>query len=193
MTQKKVKADNSTNDVDGSAMILDYLTYAVKALKDLHLKKEIECRVAGKQTVYHALQEEPDKTGPNAIATMDEEIQALQDQLPALKEAEKKLQAQLSALKATPLVSELRVEISKLEAEKETLAVQLKGAHGEGEASITSVEKEAAKRNWKFWLGQDRARAKICRDLWQRCSETLPEGMTRGELWESLGLEGSPM
>ncbi|KAL4951330.1 Tat binding protein 1-interacting [Aspergillus filifer] len=167
--------------------------YAVKALKDLHQKKEIECKVAGKQTVYHALQEESDDNSPDAVAAMDAEIESLQEQLPGLKEDEKRAQAELNALNAKPLLSELRVEVEKLEEEKEELAERLVKLHGDGATDVSPQEKENVRKDWKIWQNQVRVRAKICRDLWRKCSETLPEGMTREGFWESLGLEGAPM
>ncbi|CEL06672.1 hypothetical protein ASPCAL09844 [Aspergillus calidoustus] len=217
MAPKKGKTKKeAANDAasDGTAMILDYLrrqnrpysaidvstnlhnkspAYAVKALRDLHQKKEIECRVAGKQTVYHATQEESDETSADAIAAMDEEIQRLQEELPGLKEEEKKVQAELSSLNAVPLLSELRTELEKLESEKESLAASLAKVHGDGEANGSPQETEAVRKDWKLWQVQARVRERICRDLWLKCSETLPEGTTREELWERLGLEGSPL
>ncbi|KAL2782496.1 Tat binding protein 1-interacting protein-domain-containing protein [Aspergillus keveii] len=218
MAPKKGKVDKqAANDAtsDGTAMILDYLrnqnrpysaidvstnlhnkvtkTYAVKALRDLHQKKEIECRVAGKQTVYHAMQEESDENSADAVAAMDEEIQRLQEELPGLKEEEKKVQAELSSLNAVPLLSELRAEIEKLESEKESLAASLAKVHGDCEVNVSPQESEAVRKDWKLWQVQARVRARICRDLWLKCSETLPEGTTREELWERLGLEGSPL
>ncbi|KAL4973239.1 Tat binding protein 1-interacting protein-domain-containing protein [Aspergillus desertorum] len=217
MVQKKGKTDKSAKDVplEGSALILDYLrrqnrpysaidistnlhnkvtkTYAVKALRELHQKKEIECRVAGKQTVYHALQEEMDEAGPDAVAAMDEEIESLQEQLSGLKENEKKIQGELNSLNAIPLLSELRTEIKKLQEEKELLTARLAMVNGDGSAEVSPQEKENVRREWKKWQNQDRVRARIYRDLWRKCSETLPEGVTREELWESLGLEGTPI
>ncbi|KAL4924662.1 putative TBP interacting domain protein [Aspergillus undulatus] len=168
-------------------------SYAVKALKELHQKNEIECRVAGKQTVYHALQEELDESGPDAVAAMDVEIAILQEQLSALNDEEKKMQGELNALNAMPLLSELRVEVKRLEEEKEKLTASLAKMHGDGSTEVSPQEKEVVRKDWKIWQDQSRVRARICRDLWRKCSETLPEGMTREGLWESLGLEGSPM
>jgi 26S proteasome regulatory subunit (ATPase 3-interacting protein) len=114
---------------------------------------------------------------------MDEEIQSLQEQLPNLKEKEKKLQAELNTINAIPLLSELQVEIQKLGEEKESLTSRLAGVHGDASANTSPQEKESARKDWKFWQNQARVRAQICRDLWRKCSETLPENMTREELW----------
>ncbi|KAL4783950.1 Tat binding protein 1-interacting protein-domain-containing protein [Aspergillus varians] len=217
MVQKKGKPDKYSKDasLEGSALILDYLrkqnrpysaidistnlhnkvtkTYAVKALRELHQKKEIECRVAGKQMVYHALQEELDESCTDAAAAMDEEIVSLQEQLPSLKENEKKIQGEFNSLSAIPLLSELRIEVENLEEEKESLVTRLAKVHGDGSTHVSPQEKEDVRKAWKIWSNHARVRAQICRDLWRRCSETLPENVTREELWESLGLEGTPM
>ncbi|RDW87189.1 putative TBP interacting domain protein [Aspergillus mulundensis] len=124
---------------------------------------------------------------------MDEEIESLQEQLPCLKENEKKIQGELNSLKAIPLLSELRLEIGKLDDEKKSLAARLAKVHGDNSTEVSLQEKESVRKDWKMWQNQRRARAKICRDFWRKCSETLPEGVTGEELWESLGLEGTLM
>ncbi|KAI9373234.1 Tat binding protein 1-interacting protein-domain-containing protein [Aspergillus egyptiacus] len=193
MVQKKGKAEKPAAgdaSVDGSAMILDYL---IKALRDLHQKKEIECRISGKQTVYHAVQEEAKESSPDAAAAMDEEIVSLQEKLASLKEDEKKLQTELASLNAIPLLAELRCEMEKLDAERNSLSARLAKVHGGGEEHVSLKEKEHARKHWRFWQNEASVRAKICRDLWRKCSETMPENMNREEFWEHLGLEGTPM
>jgi 26S proteasome regulatory subunit (ATPase 3-interacting protein) len=149
--------------------------------------------ILGKQTVYHATQEESDETSADAIAAMDEEIQRLQEELPGLKEEEKKVQAELSSLNAVPLLSELRTELEKLESEKESLAASLAKVHGDGEANGSPQETEAVRKDWKLWQVQARVRERICRDLWLKCSETLPEGTTREELWVCISASPSKL
>ncbi|KAL4751180.1 hypothetical protein BDW72DRAFT_193160 [Aspergillus terricola var. indicus] len=129
----------------------------------------------------------------DAIAAMNEEIESLQEQLSSLKENEKRVQGELNSLNAMPLLSELRAEIRELEKEKESLAARLIKVCGDASAEVSPQEKGKVRKDWKIWRNQESVRAKICRDLWRKCSETLPEGVTRGELWESLGLEGTFM
>ncbi|KAL4805262.1 hypothetical protein BDV18DRAFT_160920 [Aspergillus unguis] len=149
--------------------------------------------ILGKQTVYHALQKELDESGPDAVTAINEEIESLQVLLPSLKENEKKAQGELNVLNAMPLPSELRTAIEKLEEEKEALATRLAKVHGDGPVEVSPQETEDVRKNWKTSQNQSRVRAIICRDLWRKCSETLPDGITREGLWESLGLEGTPM
>ncbi|KAL3458503.1 hypothetical protein BJX64DRAFT_266569 [Aspergillus heterothallicus] len=114
---------------------------------------------------------------------MDKEIRSLQEELPSLKEDEKKTQAELNSANAVPLLSELRTEIEKLEAERESLSASLGKVHGDSEFNVTPQETEATRKDWKYWQAQARVRARICHDLWHKCSETLPEGTSREELW----------
>ncbi|KAL4907618.1 hypothetical protein BDW74DRAFT_147855 [Aspergillus multicolor] len=114
---------------------------------------------------------------------MDEEIESLQEKLPSLKENEKKIQGELNSLNAIPLLSELRLEIEKLEDEKKSLAAHLAKVHGDNSVEMSLQEKDNVRKDWKMWQNQRRARARICCDLWRKCSETLPEGLTGEELW----------
>jgi uncharacterized protein (UPF0335 family) len=139
------------------------------------------------------MQEESDENSADAVAAMDEEIQRLQEELPGLKEEEKKVQAELSSLNAVPLLSELRAEIEKLESEKESLAASLAKVHGDCEVNVSPQESEAVRKDWKLWQVQARVRARICRDLWLKCSETLPEGTTREELWVCISASPSKL
>ncbi|KAL4815988.1 hypothetical protein BDW67DRAFT_185131 [Aspergillus spinulosporus] len=133
------------------------------------------------------------EAGHDAIAAMDEEIESLQEQLSSLRENEKRVQGELNSLNALPLLSELRTEIKELEKEKESLAACLIKVCGDVSVEVSPQEKEKVRKDWKIWQNRQSVRARICRDLWRKCSETLPEGVTREELWESLGLEGTSM
>ncbi|KAL4734031.1 hypothetical protein BDV11DRAFT_198978 [Aspergillus similis] len=123
------------------------------------------------------------EAGHDAIAAMDEEIERLQEQLSSLKENEKRVQGELNSLNAMPLLSELRTEIEELENEKKSLSARLIKICGDASAKVSPQEKEKVRKDWKIWQNQESVRAKICRDLWRKCSETLPEGVTREELW----------
>ncbi|KAG2421664.1 hypothetical protein HFD88_005640 [Aspergillus terreus] len=210
---KKDKTSNADGGNDGAALILDYLRKqnrpysaidisanlhnkvtkgaAAKVLKELHQRKEIEARVSGKQTVYHALQETSNDASPEAMTALQNEHQRLQEELTTLKENEKQAREELAALNARPLLSELRRDIDQLEQEKKSLLVQLEQFHGGDEQEqVSADERTEIERQWRYWQRQARIRGRICRDLWLRCSEVLPDNMTAEELWESLGLEG---
>ncbi|EYE96298.1 putative TBP interacting domain protein [Aspergillus ruber CBS 135680] len=213
MSQKKGKADKKPCNDDGAALILDYLrkqnrpysaidissnlhnkvtkAYAAKALRELHQNKEVEGRVAGKQTVYHALQDSSDEATTGVIANLDEEIKQLEENLTTLKNNEKNARAELVTIRSKPLLSELRQDIDRLEKEKDSMLARLDEFHGrDSSVQVSPKEQAEVEREWKRWQKQVIVRRRICRDMWMKCSEVVSEGMTREELWESLGLEG---
>ena len=177
----------------------------MKALRELHKNKQIESRVAGyypltqnqeqssfihkgKQIVYHALQSTPNST-PETIAAEESTATQIQEQIDKLKISERKTRAELTACCAKPLLSELRDEIEKLREEVASTAAQLarirdsnplKAGPCDGDSSV-GLDLE-----WKCWKDLVAVRRRICRALWDRCTEVLPGDMSRGELWVSL-------
>ncbi|EEH23404.2 hypothetical protein PABG_05615 [Paracoccidioides brasiliensis Pb03] len=176
--------------------------YTVKALKEMHDRKEIEGRAAGKQIVYHALQDAPSDSTPSKLTALDQEIENLRAQLASTKAAEKSLRSELGTLNARVSTGELRGIVGGLEREREELLVRLKPLRekdwkGEGAGSqvVSAEELARVEGEWREWKGRVVGRKRICREIWERCSEVLPEGMKereegRQELWEGLGLEG---
>ncbi|KAK2812163.1 hypothetical protein FQN50_001520 [Emmonsiellopsis sp. PD_5] len=201
---------------DGAAMILNYLpnlysrpysaiditanlhnkvskAYTVKALKEMHEKKEIEGRVAGKQIVYHAIQDPIDEATPAQLVSLDAEITTLRDQIASTKTAEKTLRAELAALSVRVSTADLRRGVMELATEREQLLGRLAPLRdGRVKGRKVSVEEQArVDGEWGRWRRVVAVRRRVCREVWERCSEVLPEGMKkREELWESLGLEG---
>lgn len=187
-----------------TALEADRQAYTAKALRDLHQNKEIECRVAGihykitnsytgilvltpagKQTVYHALQVSDDSTSPETLTTLDEQIKDLEERLSTLKANDKKARANLHVLTSTPLLSDLRQDIARLESEEKEITAHLVSSR-ENAAAVQVVdpaEREHVEQEWKRWRGLAARRERGFRELWGRCSEVVPEGMTRGELW----------
>ncbi|KAL2219051.1 Tat binding protein 1-interacting protein-domain-containing protein [Thermoascus aurantiacus ATCC 26904] len=213
MAPKKGKADKTALE-DGAAMILDYLrkqnrpysaidisanlhnkvtkSYAAKALKEMHERKQVEGRVSGKQIVYHALQDPADDATPEALAAIEDGIKQLQDELAAHKASEKSLRGELAMLCSKVPISELRQEVSRLEAERAETLGRLAKLRNDDDGALVSAEQRAqVEREWKEWRKHVHVRKKICRDLWERCTEVLPEDTTKEDLWESLGLEGA--
>ncbi|RDH27641.1 hypothetical protein BDQ94DRAFT_175461 [Aspergillus welwitschiae] len=196
MAQRKAKNEKQlgagATAPDGPALVLDYLPHAVKALRELHKNKLIEGRAAGKQIVYHALQERSDEVTPEIIAALHEQAEKLQEQVTGLEAAEKKTRAELATICARPLVSELRRDVGQLEQELEAIHARLVQARGSDAGTVPVRVKLDAQRVWKHWQNQANVRGRICRDLWRMCTEVVPDNMDREELWmkENLGLEG---
>ncbi|KAK2794994.1 hypothetical protein FQN52_006873 [Onygenales sp. PD_12] len=214
--EKAEKEKEKEKGEDGAAMILNYLreymaiditanlhnkvskglggpAYTVKALKELHEKKEIEGRAAGKQIVYHAIQDPIDEATPDQLVSLDAEITALRDQIASTKTAEKTLRAELAAFSARVSTADLRRGVMELAKEREQLLGRLAPLRdGSVKGRKVSAEEQArVDGEWGRWRRVVAVRKRVCREMWERCSEVLPEGMKRrGELWESLGLEG---
>ncbi|KAJ5780898.1 Chitin synthase activator (Chs3) [Penicillium paradoxum] len=166
-------------------------TQAAKLLRDLHEKKEIEGRISGKQTVYHAIQDPSDSITPEIAAALKLDIERLKSQLSTIKANEKMARAALASLHAKPRVSSLRQDISRLESQNSMIQARLASRHEGDSIQMSSAERETLEKEWGKWQRHVSVRRRICRELWGHCSEVLPEGMTASELWESLGLEGT--
>ncbi|KAJ5299351.1 Chitin synthase activator (Chs3) [Penicillium atrosanguineum] len=164
---------------------------ASKLLRELYQNEKIEERVAGKQSVYHALQSSSQNVTPEIIAALSQEIEQLQVQLSSIKGDEKKLRASLAALEAKPRLSFLRQSIRQLEEEKEAIQGRLGSLHDSETAQLPLEEWSRLEDEWRWWQRHAATRRRICRDLWGRCTEVLPDNTSALELWESLGLEGT--
>ncbi|RAL08411.1 putative TBP interacting domain protein [Aspergillus homomorphus CBS 101889] len=212
MTSNKAKGSDVTRSDatnDGVEVILDYLqrqnrpysisinlhqkvtkAYATRTLRELWHNKQIEGRTAGKQVVYHALQEASNETTSETIAALDQHIDQVQKQFSCLQAQEKKARVELAALCAKPLHSELRRDISQLEQEQAAARALWLTTKGNDSMHVHVQTRAGAEEAWKRWQKHASSRGRICRDLWQKCSEALPGDKSRDEFWESLGLEG---
>lgn len=83
--------------------------------------------------------------------------------------------------------------VSRLEREREEVLGRV-GPLRDGRVAtrvVSAEEQERVDGEWRVWRGRVVGRKRICKDMWERCSEVLPEGIKKKEeLWESLGLEG---
>ncbi|KJF60070.1 uncharacterized protein CIMG_10871 [Coccidioides immitis RS] len=183
--------------IDISANLHNKVTkaYTAKALRELHEKKQVEGRALGKQIVYHAIQDAIDEATPEGLAGLDEEIEAFKSQVASAKSQNKLLKAELTTLNARVSTSELRQCLAALEGEKRNLIASLapsKASSVQAKA-VTAEEKASLEKEWRKWRKHVTVRKKICHEMWMRCTEVLPEAVQgKEELWESLGLEGSP-
>jgi 26S proteasome regulatory subunit (ATPase 3-interacting protein) len=100
---------------------------------------------------------------------------------------------ELAALGARVPTAELRDQVRGLEAKRQRLLEQLAPLRDGSRKvrMVTAEEQQRVESEWKKWQRQAIVRKRICRELWERCTEVLPEGVrSKAELWESLGLEG---
>lgn len=120
---------------------------------------------------------------PEVIATWNREIEKLQEELTTIKTNEKKARAALSTFEAKPRLSDLRQDIQQLKEERSAIQTRLTSHQGDDEVSLSPEEREELERGWKQWQRHATLRRRICRDLWGKCTEVLPENMTSNELW----------
>ncbi|KAJ5594530.1 uncharacterized protein N7459_000738 [Penicillium hispanicum] len=124
-------------------------------------------------------------------AALDKSINSFQNQLSSLKSNEKVALAALAAFAANPRLSDLRQDIQRLEEERDAIQAHLAEQDGDT-VDLSAEERLRLGHEWKQWQRQATDRSRICRQLWSRCTEILPNDTTSQELWESLGLEGEP-
>ena len=141
----------------------------------------------GKQLVYHALQDTADETSSEELHAMDENIAALRDERATLKAREKGSRSELSAFGSVVSTTALSTNVSALEVEETALEGRLATLHAAGNKAVSNEEKAAVEATWNTWQKHAATRKKICREMWERCLEALPEGQTKEQHWVSHG------
>lgn len=117
------------------------------------------------------------------LAAMDKEITTLRDSIATAKANEKLLRANLISVNATLSTEELRNSVLLLEQEKIEMAIRLHALRSGNVKPVLPEEKEAVDREWVQWSKKAGVRRKICLELWSFCTEEVPEGKTKEELW----------
>lgn len=138
---------------------------------------------SGKQLVYHALQDPADAMSLEDLAAMDKEIAALRDSIATAKANEKLLRANLISVNATLSTDELRNSVILIEHEKKEVLGRLSPLRSGNMKPVLPEAKEAVDRDWVQWSRKAGVRKKICLELWEICTEEVPDGKTREELW----------
>lgn len=162
---------------------------AAKILKDLHERKEIEGRAAGKQIVYHPIQDVSEAATPEDLHALDAEIQQLRDETAEAKIATSAMNKTLASLNATLSTADLRTVVTKVAEEKETITARLEKLRTGDVKPISAEEKEIVEKEMVKWKKCADNRAKIVKGMWGYVLEAVPEGADVAELKESLGVE----
>ncbi|MCJ1461864.1 hypothetical protein MMC07_000463 [Pseudocyphellaria aurata] len=213
MAPRKEKADKTSNG-GGNAenLIVNYLkqqnrpysatdisanlhnkvtkTYATKALKELHESQLIAGKAAGKQIVYHALQDPSDAVSLDDLAAMDKQIHDLGEAIATAKAHEKLLRANLIAVNATQSTDDLRASIITLESEKKEILARLGPLRSGTVAPVSTADKDEVDQAWKMWSRAASARKRIGLELWELCTEEM-QAQAKEDLWDELGLENA--
>lgn len=117
------------------------------------------------------------------LATMDKEIATLRENIATAKANEKLLRANLISVNATLSTEELRHSVAVLEHEQKEILGRLGPLRSGNVKPVLPEEKGAVDREWSQWSRKAGTRKKICMELWEFCTEEVPEGKTKGELW----------
>ena len=144
---------------------------------------------AGKQIIYHAIQDAKDNLSPEELTDIDNEIKSLNDEVAALKDEEKLLKSSLADLKAEATLDELKDQLVLLTQEKDSLNHHLTQFKSRTTKVVSKEEKTEVEASWKLWSYKAKARKKAFMELWNALADNLPETKTKDELWEELGLE----
>lgn len=139
--------------------------------------------IPGKQLVYHAIQDSANAMSLEGLAVMDKDIASLRETISTTKANEKLLRANLISVNATLSTEELRGSVSLLEHEKRDVLGRLDPLRSGNVKPVLPEEKEAVESGWSGWMRKAGVRKKICMELWDLCTEEVPEGKTRAELW----------
>ncbi|KAK4549081.1 hypothetical protein LTR36_007537 [Oleoguttula mirabilis] len=161
---------------------------AAKLLKDMHERKEIEGRAAGKQIVYHSIQDEADEDGLEKLQAMDAETTRLREATTQLKAEEKELKLALREGTSQVPLPELRTSVASLEQEKAELVARLAKLKGGNLKPVSLDEREKVNAAHRKWQRAAAARKKIRHELWQVIAGQIEKDKIE-ETKEVLGLE----
>lgn len=137
----------------------------------------------GKQLIYHALQDSTEALSLDDLAAMDRDIASLREAVTVNRANEKVLRGNLSAVNATQSMEQLRETISTIEQEKTETSRRL-GLLRQGNVRLVLPrERLAAEEEWRVWKARAENRRKMGIELWEMCTEEVPEGKTKTEIW----------
>ncbi|CAO2656309.1 Nn.00g051120.m01.CDS01 [Neocucurbitaria sp. VM-36] len=185
------KQNRPYSAIDVSANLHNKVTKAAaaKVLKDLHEQKQIEGRPAGKQIVYHALQNAEDSCTPEQLAALDTQIADLRTQTTNLLATAKTLRSALSALNSTLSTAELVTNVHALESNKAEMMARLESLKAGKAKKVTKEEREHVEKDWKRSVGVAKRREKIAGNMWKFIADQLPDQEKREELREAFDLD----
>ncbi|CAN9234228.1 unnamed protein product [Alternaria alternata] len=186
------KQNRPYSAIDVSANLHNKVTKAsaAKILKDLHEQKAIEGRVAGKQIVYHALQNAAEACTTEQLAALDESILNVRTRTISLLTSAKNLRSSLSSLNSTLSTTDLIASIHALETERAEIVTRLDGLKKGKAKKITVAEREATEKEWKRSVRVAKIRKKIAMEMWKLIEGKLPDQQTREEHREMFDLDG---
>jgi 26S proteasome regulatory subunit, ATPase 3, interacting protein len=134
--------------------------------------------------VYHVLQPVPEESSAeDDLAALDNRITNLRSQLAASKTTEKTLKLHLTALSNVMSTEELHAKVSQLQSEKKHLLERVPELQQVNVKPVSAVERATVEEAHRVWSKHVSARKRVCKELWWKCLEIMPEGETADELW----------
>lgn len=134
--------------------------------------------------MYHALQSGPDESNtPIDLAALDERITKLRAELTSAKTTEKNTKLHLTALSNVMTTEELKAKVSELESEKQSLLASVAQLKQANVAPVSAADRATMEEAHAVWSKHVRTRKTICKELWWKCLEAMPEGEIADELW----------
>jgi 26S proteasome regulatory subunit, ATPase 3, interacting protein len=138
----------------------------------------------GKQIVYHAVQSAPGKLSTeDDVAALDDRITKFRNELTSAKTTEKNLKLHLTALSNVMTRDELHSKVSGLECEKDSLLARLVQLKKVNVKPVSATERATIEEAHAVWSKHVNTRKRICKELWWKCLEAMPEGEAADELW----------
>lgn len=179
---------------------------AAKLLKDMHERKEIEGRAAGKQLVYHTIQVRPTSTRmPNSmligkqveaddnavekLQAMDVETTRLQVATRALKTEEAELRNALKEGASQIPMTEVRGSVAALEHEKAEMIARLTKLKSGSVQPVNTEERDKVNSEHRKLQKTAGARKKIRNELWRAIKDALSSKEELEELREQWELD----
>ncbi|KAL9528105.1 Homologous-pairing protein [Sphaerulina musiva] len=165
---------------------------ATKLLKDMHERKEIDGKAAGKQIVYFAVQEEVEEGFEEAMQAKEAKMEEYRETIATLKAQEKELRQSLRsrASATTTTLPELQACVEKMEQEKLALADRLARLQSGSIKPVDPEKRARLMRERKKWAKISAARKKIRKELWETVLESVVEKERIEEIKEEIGIQG---
>ncbi|KAF2169585.1 hypothetical protein M409DRAFT_64672 [Zasmidium cellare ATCC 36951] len=162
---------------------------AAKLLKDLHERGEIEGRAAGKQQVYHALQEEPEEDLIEQLQQMEEDTKRIRKETIALKSEEKELRQLLKQGADIVPLPELKSNIAEMEKQKLEKEARLKKLESGNVKPVSAADRTRVDKAHRRVKKAADARKKIRKEMWKEIEQYLENAEQKQETKESLDLD----
>ncbi|OAL46064.1 Tat binding protein 1-interacting [Pyrenochaeta sp. DS3sAY3a] len=186
------KQNRPYSAIDVSANLHNRVTKAAaaKILKDLHEAKKIEGRAAGKQIVYHALQDTSAALTPAQLSAMQTQTTTLQTSTTHLLATAKSLRTTLASLTSSLSTADLLSGVAALTEEKTAIEKRHQGLRKGEVKMLGKGEREKLEGEWKRMRSAAGRRERIVREMWGVIEDSLGEREEREELREKFDLDG---